>query len=54
LKHIAVEVYTTPCLKNAPADKQALDWHAQWALWREYKFYLAFENNLCDDYVTGA
>ena len=52
LRHVPVEVYTAPCLANAPSDRTRLSWAEQWALWRSYKFYLAFENTRCDDYVT--
>lgn len=52
LRHIPVEIYAAPCLKNAPEEHVKLDRDAQWDLWRTYKFYLAFENDRCDDYFT--
>jgi len=51
-RHIPVEVYTAPCLKNAPQEHVQLTQEGQWALWRSYKFYLAFENTRCLDYFT--
>lgn len=51
-RHIPVEIYAAPCLKNAPEEHVKLDRDAQWDLWRSYKFYLAFENDRCDDYFT--
>ena len=49
---IPVEVYSAPCLANAPEEHTRLGRKEQWDLWRSYKFYLAFENTRCEDYVT--
>jgi hypothetical protein len=52
LQHIPVEVFTAPCLKNASPEHQNMEWNDQRKLWRRYKYYLAFENSRCNDYVT--
>jgi Glycosyltransferase family 10 (fucosyltransferase) C-term len=54
LKHVPVEVYGAPCMKHAeaPPEMLQLDRDQQWAMWRNYKFYLSFENYRAPGYFT--
>ena len=52
MRAIPVEVYSNPCLANAPPERASLPRWEQEAAWRTFKFHLSFENRLGDDYVT--
>lgn len=55
MQHIAIDIYGSVenCLANVPEELASADDKTQWTAQRHGpKFYLAFENDRCDDYVT--
>eukprot|EP01106_Pelomyxa_sp_JSP_P012332 TRINITY_DN3400_c0_g1_i1.p1 TRINITY_DN3400_c0_g1~~TRINITY_DN3400_c0_g1_i1.p1 ORF type:complete len:184 (-),score=38.36 TRINITY_DN3400_c0_g1_i1:73-624(-) len=55
MRHVTVDSYGT-CLKTASWDLKTYGRRGNGTAFREflskYKFYLAFENSMCEDYVT--
>jgi len=48
-KYIDVDIFGECGTFNCPRQYEE-NWTALWE--REYKFYLAFENSVCQDYIT--